>query len=45
MTYVYSYYIRDNLRKLERTYALINIPANLTYTSVNNMKQPPWVIW
>ncbi|CAB3366069.1 Hypothetical predicted protein [Cloeon dipterum] len=40
-----GFYIRENLRKLGRNYALINIPANLTNVPLNKMNQPPWVLW
>nr|XP_023016256.1 PRADC1-like protein [Leptinotarsa decemlineata] len=37
--------ILNTLRRLRRTYALINLPVNLTYTPVHKMNQPPWMGW
>lgn len=37
--------IRHTLQKLKRSYALINIPVNITYVPLNEWKQPPWMTW
>lgn len=40
-----GYMIRKTLERLQRRYALINIPVNLTYVPVNKINQPPWLGW
>lgn len=37
--------IQETLRRLNLSFALINIPVNLTYTAINNLHQPPWISW
>jgi hypothetical protein len=37
--------IRKTLERLQRRYALINIPVNLTYVPQNKLNQPPWLGW
>lgn len=37
--------IRQTLRRLNQPFALINIPVNLTYTSLDKLPQPPWLFW
>lgn len=37
--------ILKTLEKLDRHFAIINIPVNLTFTPVHKMNQPPWMRW
>ncbi|XP_076650355.1 PRADC1-like protein isoform X2 [Halictus rubicundus] len=37
--------IRQTLKRLNQPFALINIPVNLTYTSLDKVHQPPWLLW
>lgn len=37
--------IRQTLKRLNQPFALINIPVNLTYTSLDKLHQPPWLFW
>lgn len=37
--------ITRTLEKLNRQYAIINLPINLTFTPIHNMNQPPWLGW
>nr|CAI5861701.1 unnamed protein product [Callosobruchus analis] len=37
--------ILNTLEKLNKKYAIINLPVNLTYTPVHKMNQPPWLGW
>lgn len=37
--------IRNILLKLNRDYAIINLPVNLTFTSIHKIHQPPWHEW
>lgn len=37
--------IRQTLQRLNQPFALINIPVNLTYTSLDKLHQPPWLFW
>ncbi|XP_018333461.1 PRADC1-like protein isoform X2 [Agrilus planipennis] len=37
--------ITNTLNKLHRTYAVINLPVNLTFTPVHQLVQPPWIGW
>ncbi|XP_072386282.1 PRADC1-like protein [Diabrotica undecimpunctata] len=37
--------ILKTLEKLNRNYAIINLPVNLTFTLVSDMNQPPWLGW
>ncbi|XP_063233757.1 PRADC1-like protein [Bacillus rossius redtenbacheri] len=37
--------IKRTLEKLQRVYAVINIPVNLTFTSAYKINEPPWMVW
>lgn len=37
--------IRKTLEKLDRNYAIINLPVNLTFTPIHKISQPPWLQW
>ncbi|XP_058461977.1 PRADC1-like protein [Malaya genurostris] len=37
--------IRRTLTKLNRRYALINLPVNLTFVAPHLINQPPWLQW
>ncbi|XP_058833308.1 PRADC1-like protein [Topomyia yanbarensis] len=37
--------IRRTLAKLDRRYALINLPVNLTFVAPHLINQPPWLQW
>lgn len=37
--------ILKTLQKLKRSYAIINIPVNLTFTPIHKLNQPPWLRW
>jgi hypothetical protein len=37
--------ITQTLQRLKRSYAIINLPVNLTFTPVQQMNQPPWLGW
>lgn len=37
--------IRQTLQRLNQPFALINIPVNLTYTTLDKLHQPPWLFW
>lgn len=37
--------IRQTLQRLNQPFALINIPVNLTYASLDKLHQPPWLFW
>ncbi|CAK9807706.1 PRADC1-like protein [Anthophora quadrimaculata] len=37
--------IRQTLKRLNQPFALINIPVNLTFTSLDKLHQPPWLFW
>lgn len=37
--------IRKTLEKLRQNYAKINLPVNLTYTSIHEFNQPLWLEW
>ncbi|CAH1119313.1 unnamed protein product [Phaedon cochleariae] len=37
--------ILNTLQRLKKTYAIINLPVNLTFTPVHKMNQPPWLGW
>lgn len=37
--------IRNTLKRLKRTYAIINIPVNLTFTPISKINHPPWLGW
>ncbi|CAH0719969.1 unnamed protein product, partial [Brenthis ino] len=33
------------LRRLQKNYAIVNMPINLTHVPIGKMKQPPWISW
>lgn len=37
--------ILNTLNRLQMSFALINIPVNVTYTDINEIHQPPWISW
>lgn len=37
--------ITRTLERLNRQFAIINLPVNLTFTPIHNMNQPPWLGW
>ncbi|KAL0880110.1 hypothetical protein ABMA27_002598 [Loxostege sticticalis] len=37
--------ILRTLRRLHRSYAVINLPINMTHVPINKMNQPPWIAW
>ncbi|KAI5630935.1 PA domain-containing protein [Phthorimaea operculella] len=37
--------ILRTLRKLNRKYAIINLPVNMTHVHITKMNQPPWIAW
>lgn len=37
--------IKQTLRKLNRKYAIINLPVNITFTPLHKINQPPWLGW
>ncbi|XP_049785610.1 PRADC1-like protein [Schistocerca cancellata] len=37
--------IRRTLERLNRNYAVINIPVNLTFIPLHETNQPPWIRW
>ncbi|KAK9871243.1 hypothetical protein WA026_011518 [Henosepilachna vigintioctopunctata] len=37
--------ITKTLERLQRQYAIINLPVNLTFTPAHKMNQPPWLGW
>lgn len=37
--------IRKTLTRLNRRYALINLPVNLTFVAPHHINQPPWLQW
>lgn len=37
--------ILSTLRKLKQSYALVNIPVNLTFTPPQLINHPPWLGW
>lgn len=37
--------ILRTLRKLNKSYAVVNLPINLTHVSISKMNQPPWIAW
>lgn len=40
-----GFIIKSTLNKLNRNYAEIRIPLNLTKIGIYNKRQPPWLIW
>lgn len=37
--------ILKTLEKLKKSFAIINLPVNLTFTPIHEMNQPPWLGW
>ncbi|CAB3254714.1 unnamed protein product [Arctia plantaginis] len=37
--------ILRTLRKLRKTYAVVNLPINMTHVPISKMNQPPWIAW
>lgn len=37
--------IRKTLEKLNRNFAIINLPVNFTFVPLHKMNQPPWLGW
>lgn len=37
--------ITKTLERLQRQYAIINLPVNLTFTPIHKMNHPPWLGW
>lgn len=37
--------ILRTLRKLRKSYAVVNLPINMTYVPISKMNQPPWIAW
>ncbi|CAH2241628.1 PRADC1-like protein [Pararge aegeria] len=37
--------ILRTLARLNRSYAIVNLPINMTHVSINRMNQPPWITW
>lgn len=37
--------ILRTLRKLKKSYAVVNLPINMTHVPVGKMNQPPWISW
>ncbi|XP_028170278.1 PRADC1-like protein [Ostrinia furnacalis] len=37
--------ILRTLRLLHKSYAVVNLPINMTHTPVSKMNQPPWITW
>jgi hypothetical protein len=37
--------IKSTLQKLNRDYALINLPVNLTFVPAHKINHPPWLVW
>ncbi|KAI8421695.1 hypothetical protein MSG28_009681 [Choristoneura fumiferana] len=33
------------LRKMQKKYALVNLPVNMTHVPISKMNQPPWIAW
>lgn len=40
-----GFIIRKTLKKLQRSFAIINLPVNLTFTPIHEINQPPWLGW
>lgn len=40
-----GFVIAQTLKKLDRKYAIINLPVNMTFTPIHKMNQPPWLGW
>lgn len=40
-----GYMITKTLERLNRSFAVINLPVNLTFTPIHKMNQPPWLGW
>ncbi|KAL9877510.1 PRADC1-like protein isoform X1 [Glossina fuscipes] len=37
--------IRNTLKRLKRSHALVNLPVNLTFTPPSKINHPPWLGW
>ncbi|XP_068633916.1 PRADC1-like protein [Battus philenor] len=37
--------ILRTLKRLDRSYATINLPINMTHRPISKMNQPPWISW
>ncbi|XP_023938567.1 PRADC1-like protein [Bicyclus anynana] len=37
--------ILRTLKRLHKTYAVINLPINMTHVPIGKMNQPPWISW
>ncbi|XP_059057319.1 PRADC1-like protein [Achroia grisella] len=37
--------IMRTLRRLKKSYAIINLPINMTHVPISRMNQPPWIAW
>lgn len=37
--------IKETLTKLKRSYAIINLPQNLTFVPAHRINHPPWLTW
>lgn len=37
--------IKETLNKLKRSYAIINLPQNLTFVPAHRINHPPWLTW
>ncbi|CAH0559385.1 unnamed protein product [Brassicogethes aeneus] len=40
-----GFMISKTLERLNRNFAIINLPINLTYTPIHKINQPPWLGW
>ncbi|KOB77875.1 putative extracellular region, partial [Operophtera brumata] len=40
-----GYNILRTLRLLTKSYAVVNLPVNMTHVQMKEMKQPPWIAW
>ncbi|KAF5269377.1 hypothetical protein FQA39_LY08769 [Lamprigera yunnana] len=40
-----GFIIRKTLKKLQRNFAIINLPVNLTFIPIHEINQPPWLGW
>ncbi|XP_026748874.2 PRADC1-like protein [Galleria mellonella] len=37
--------ILRTLRRLRKSYAIVNLPINMTHVPISRMNQPPWIAW
>lgn len=37
--------ITRTLKRLNKQYAIINLPVNLTFTPIHEINEPPWLGW